>query len=126
MTEMPKPISIDRDTVVSSRRDWEALVEAIEDSEDRAALLASRAGPAPDDLLPVEAYRRIRAGESPLRVWRTFRGLTLAALSEAASVSRSYLSEIENGRKPGSAAALARLAPVLRVDMEDLVARRTK
>ena len=95
----------------------------MEEAEDRAALHASLARPDADDLLPADGYRRIRAGESPVRVWRGVRGMTLAALSDAAAVSQSYLSEIETRKKPGSAAALARLARALRVDMEELMAR---
>jgi transcriptional regulator with XRE-family HTH domain len=37
-------------------------------------------------------------------------------------MARAYLSEIETGKKPGSVAALKRLAKVLGVDIDDLVA----
>ena len=63
---------------------------------------------------------RLLAGESAIRIWREHRGLTLTALAEMASVSVSYLSEIESGRKPGSAAAIRAVANALRVPMEDL------
>jgi transcriptional regulator with XRE-family HTH domain len=38
-------------------------------------------------------------------------------------VSAGYLAEIEAGRKPGSVKALARLAKVLQVQIEDLILR---
>jgi transcriptional regulator with XRE-family HTH domain len=60
-------------------------------------------------------------GESPVKVWREKRGRSKRELATAAGVSAGYLAEIETGRKPGSAAALARLAEALQVQMEDLI-----
>jgi transcriptional regulator with XRE-family HTH domain len=37
-------------------------------------------------------------------------------------VSPSYLTEIETGRKPGSFAAMAKLAAALRVPLDDIAA----
>lgn len=74
------------------------------------------------DFLPIELADRLFAGEAPVRVWREHRGLTLRALAEKADVAPSDLSEIENGQKPGSVAALVRLARALGVTVEDLVA----
>ena len=42
-------------------------------------------------------------------------------LATAADVSAGYLAEIETGRKSGSAAALARLAKALQVQIGDLI-----
>ena len=72
---------------------------------------------------PVELGERIFVGgDHPVRVWREHRGLALGALAKEASIAQSYLSEIENGKKRGSVRALAALAKVLRVDIEDLLA----
>jgi transcriptional regulator with XRE-family HTH domain len=48
--------------------------------------------------------------------------MTATALAKAADIKQPYLSAIETGTKPGSAAALKRIAAALTVDMEDLVA----
>ena len=70
--------------------------------------------------------KRTTAAEFPMQ-WRSpscaatarwlrfgrHRGLTLRALAEETGIAASYLSEIERGRKPGSAAALARIAGAL-------------
>jgi len=48
------------------------------------------------------------------------RGLSAHDLAKIAVLAPSYLSEIETGKKPGSFDAMARLARVLRVAMEDL------
>jgi transcriptional regulator with XRE-family HTH domain len=41
-------------------------------------------------------------------------------LAEQAAMNPGYLSEIETGRKPGSVKALAKIARVLGVTIEDL------
>ena len=101
-------------------------LDALENAEDRAAVRASvgRFRSGEDDGLPAQLYRRLRAGEHPIRVWRAHRKMTLNLLAERAAVSRAYLSEIETGKKPGSAVALQRIARVLRVDLDDLVQDR--
>jgi DNA-binding Xre family transcriptional regulator len=116
------------DTVTLSRADFEALVRAREDAIDHAAFDAAegrearlgkdaaRAG-----YLPMEAVDRILDGEHPLRVWRERRGMSLRDLAAASGVAFSSISEIEGGRKPGSAGALRRLAAALGVAMEDLM-----
>lgn len=123
MTDLPKPMSITKDRVVLSRAAWNDLIEKLEDAEDRNAVRASRARAktGADDGLPAALYRQIRAGENPLRVWRLHREIGLNDLAARASVARSYLSEIERGKKPGSAAALQRIARALNVDMDDIM-----
>jgi DNA-binding Xre family transcriptional regulator len=114
-------------TVTLSRGRYDALLRRVEDAEDRAAVAAQEAreealgkAAARADHLPVELVRRLIAGESPVRIWREHRGMTGKALAEAAGVTASYLSEIENGKKPGSFDTMARIARALAVRMEDL------
>lgn len=122
-----KPLAVTAETVTLSRADFQALVEAAEDASDRAALqahdreIAERGAAAVQaDTLPLAQALRLVAGESPVRVWREHRGLTQAGLAEAAGVGVSYLSEIETRRKPGSVAALGKLARALGVALDDL------
>ena len=68
-----------------------------------------------------ELVDRLLAGENPVRAWREYRGLTGVELAAAAGVAASYLSAIENRKKPGSINALKRLATALRVDVDDLI-----
>jgi ribosome-binding protein aMBF1 (putative translation factor) len=116
------------DTVTMTRAEYEALVEAAEDAEDRAHLAAQEKGErllgteaVRADALPVELVERMLDGESPVRIWREHRGLTLGDLADRAGIAPSYVSEIETGRKPGSVAALTKLARVLGIDLDDLV-----
>jgi DNA-binding XRE family transcriptional regulator len=123
MTHIPRPLKASRQSVTLARKDWDALVEALEDADDRRSIDEARARRAAgkDDALPVAVVKRLIAGENPTRVYREWRGLTATALAKSAKVAQPYLSAIETGTKPGSAAALKRIATVLKVDMEDLV-----
>lgn len=71
--------------------------------------------------LPEELMQRALQGESPIRLWRTHRGMTARELAAAASISPAYLSEIESGKKEGSISALKGLAAALSVDLDDIV-----
>jgi DNA-binding XRE family transcriptional regulator len=124
---LPKPIAQDAETVTLRRSDYEALIERLEDAADSAALddlearLAAGGSNALADYLPADLVERLVAGENAIRIWREHRGLSARALACAANLTPSYVSEIENGRKPGSLAATARIARVLGVSLENLV-----
>jgi len=125
---MIKVVAETKDTVTVRRQDWAALLAALEDAEDRAAVRGRRAQEAAmgkeaarRNYLTGGEARRLLDGESPVRVWRDKRGLTQRALATAAGVAASYLADIEGGRKPGSASALSRLARALGVTMDDLM-----
>ncbi len=117
-----------QDTVTVSRSDWTQLLSELEDAQDRAALVERRRHEAATgkeaarrDYLAAREARRLLDGESPVKIWREKRGRSQRELATAAGVSAGYLAEIETGRKPGSAAALARLAKALQVQIEDLI-----
>jgi transcriptional regulator with XRE-family HTH domain len=63
----------------------------------------------------------VLGGESPVRIWREHRQITAKALAAEAGMPASYLSDIENGKKPGSFDAMARIAKALKVSLDDLV-----
>ena len=94
-----------------------ARIEDLEDARDRNA--AARITK-PGDYLPAALMDRIIAGEHPLRIWREHRGLTSRALAEKADIPVSYLSEIENRKKPGSLEAYRALAEALDLTIDDL------
>jgi DNA-binding XRE family transcriptional regulator len=119
-TNRPPP-----DEMVTLRRDeYEILLDRLEDAEDRAAVLEHR--------LEVKQGRRhlwlsskevdrLLDGASPMTVWREKRGLTQQALASLADISKSFLSEIENGTGVASVETLRKLAHVLKVDLDTLV-----
>ena len=127
MTEI-KIVAETPDTVTLRRADFKALVAALEDAADLAAVRAhstyeDRVGwqAAQKNYLSRREAQRLLDGESPVRVWREKRGLSQRALAAAAQISPSYLAEIETGRKPGSKNALLAVASVLEVLFEELV-----
>jgi len=95
------------------------LSEAMRDIQAYDGALAD-----PGETVPHEAMRRLIEGESPIRVWREFRDLTQTVLAERTGIDKTYLSQLETGRKAGSIAVLKRLAKVLSVDIDDLVGRK--
>lgn len=122
------PLAETPDTVTLRRVDFEVLLQAADDAGDMAAVEAGRAhetelgiATAKAGYLTSDEARQLLDGMAPTRVWRLKRGLSQRALAGQASVSVSYLAEIEGGKKGGSAAALARLGAVLDVSVEDLL-----
>lgn len=103
---------------------YRQLLTLAEDAEDiRAANAALRElENGADETVPADVAQRLLAGaEHPLRIWREHRGLTQETLAAQAGVGKSYLSQIEAGKKTGSAKILRTLAQILRVDMDDLL-----
>ena len=70
---------------------------------------------------PVDVADRLLAGENAVKVYRTHRGLTQKQLAEAAGIHAVYLSQIERGRRTGSARTLAAIAEALEVDVGALI-----
>ena len=73
-----------------------------------------------DELIPFEIVERRVAGESTVKTWREYRGLTQAELARVSKVSRAMIAAIEAGHKTGSIATLKKLAAALNVDLENL------
>jgi DNA-binding XRE family transcriptional regulator len=59
--------------------------------------------------------------ENPIRVVREWRQMTQAELTDAVGMTQGYLSDLENGRRRGTAESLAKLARVLKVPLDLLV-----
>jgi mRNA interferase RelE/StbE len=68
-----------------------------------------------DTEVPWDVGKRIVAGESAVKVYREWRGLTREALARKVDSAKAYISQIETGAKPGSRAILRRIAAALGV-----------
>ena len=53
---------------------------------------------AEDSLIPNAVVKRLVAGESPLRVWRDYRGLTQAELAQRAGLTQQAVAQAEQTR----------------------------
>lgn len=100
--------------------EYRRMVAALEDAADVAAIERAWGEDAAGETVPGEVVNSILDGASPLRAWRMHRGLTLEVLAERIGVSKGYLSQIEQGRKPGTLGVFRRLADVLDVPIDDL------
>ena len=111
------------DTVTIPREEYERLIALAEDGADVAAFdrAMSRLAAGEDELIPAQFANRIIDGESPLRVYRDYRGLTQSALAERAAVNRVQIADIEAGRKSGSIETVKKLANALGVAVDDLI-----
>lgn len=109
--------------ITISREEYDRLREAAEDLADIATYNRIKADIAAgrEELIPSEFADRIIDGESPLRVYREFRGMTQSALAESANVNRVQIADIEAGRKTGSVETVRKLASALKVTIDDLV-----
>ena len=71
--------------------------------------------------IPHDVALAIMRGSNAVAAFRKHLGITLRDLSERTGVAASYLSEIERGLKPGSAATLYRIASALGTTIDSLV-----
>ncbi len=117
------------DTVTLTRHDYEALLDRIEDAEDRAVVAAAKArekalgkDEARANALPLDLVEGLASGLHPVRVWRKHRGLTLDRLADETGIAQSYLTEIETRKKPGSIDALIKIAAALKISLDDIAA----
>lgn len=86
--------------------DYDVAIEAVKQGEE---------------LVPSEVVYAILDGESPIRVWREYRGYTQQQLSEAAGISKPYLSQIETGKRTGTTEVLSGIAKALDLTIDDIV-----
>ena len=102
-------------------RDYERLTR-----EDAEAILSDeehydRAKASNDESFPIEVVDQLLAGQNPISVYRNYRGLTQNELAAAAGINAVYLSQIETGKRTGSAKTLAALAKALQMTVDDLI-----
>jgi DNA-binding XRE family transcriptional regulator len=102
--------------------EYERLVEEAEMSQDVRAYDEARQAIADgEELVPSEVTYAILDGTNPVRVWREHRGLTQQQLAEAVGISVPYLSQLESGKRRGSAEVLAAIAKALDLSLDDIV-----
>jgi hypothetical protein len=114
------------EVAILPRKDYELLLAKASEADEDAgtARVAARArkeiasgGP----LLPKDVVDRMANGDNPVRVLREWRDITQMYLSFKTNLSQGYISDIENGRRTGTAAALGLIASVLKVPLDLLV-----
>lgn len=99
---------------------WERVKEMVEDAEDAVAYAEAVAN---DDGIrfPAPVAYAMADGAHPVRAWREHKAMTIQALADAAGVSKPYVSQIEGGKRKGTAKTLKALADALGVPIGALM-----
>ncbi len=104
---------------------YETYLRLVEDAEmladirDYDAAIQDIANGA--ELVPAELVYALLDGANPMRVWREYRGLSQGDLAAEAGISASYLSQLESGKRTGTAEVLSAIAAALDVTIDDLI-----
>ena len=102
--------------VVVPIEEWRRIEATLEDRADGAAVRAFLKSHA--ETFPDVVVAAILDGVHPVRALRDHRGMTQAALAEAAGTSAVYLSQIERRRRRAGRKLRARLGKALGVDAD--------
>lgn len=93
--------------------------EMLQDIQDYDAAKAALAR-GDEELVPGELVDALLNDENPIKVWRTYRGMTRRQLAEQTGISVPYLAQLETNKRNGSLEILAAIARALNVTIEDL------
>lgn len=104
---------------------YEIYLQLVEDAEMLQDIhdydMAKQAIEAGEELIPSKVAYALVDGENPIKVWREYRGLTQQQLAETADLSPAYLSQIESGKRTGTAEILKSIATALSLTLDDIV-----
>lgn len=103
--------------------EYNKLRELLEDAEDAATCnrIVADIESGREELFPQELVDALVNGESPVRVFREFRGMTPARLAAECGVSPAHIYQIERGKRSMSVDLLRKMIRVLRVDADLLL-----
>ena len=90
------------------------------EADDIVALarFAKRYSKGTEATIPVEVVDRILAGETPLRVWREYRGMSAARLAAMVGITPAHISKLESGKGDPSLALFRKLGKALDIDLD--------
>ena len=105
-----------------TKEQYERLSEAAENYADIcAAVAAQERADAGEEYIPAEMVNRILDGESAMKVWREYRGLTQEELATIVGKRGSWLAKIEKGKLKGDVQIWRKLATALNVELDDIL-----
>ncbi|MGR9013119.1 MAG: helix-turn-helix transcriptional regulator [Gammaproteobacteria bacterium] len=73
-----------------------------------------------EELISLEILQRLIAGQSKIKVWREYRGLTQSDLSKRVGIAQSMISQLESGKCVGTLALFNALVKALNLEQNDL------
>ncbi len=105
-----------RERVVMDHADYQDLIDARDHAVAMRRIATGEMETIPDS--EVDDYL---AAATPLAFWRKKRGYTPASLAAGIGLSQPYVAQMECGQRVGDVATPAKLARLLRVQIEDLL-----
>ncbi len=106
----------------ASRNSVIQQIEDLEDERDDYAAMLARVESANEEVIPISVIKRLSNGESPVTVWREYRGLSEQELSDASGVGVPTLQIIEKlGSEGVPLSFYAAIARALDIDLDMLV-----
>lgn len=104
------------DTYLQLAEDAEMLQDIRDYDATKAAIAQGT-----EELIPAEVVFALLDGGNPVKVWRDYRGLGQQQLAEMVGISTPYLSQIETGKRSGTAEMLRAIATALGVGLNEIV-----
>ena len=77
-----------------------------------------------EEIIPGKVVYAILDGENPIRTWREYRRLTQRQLASSAGISVPYLSQLESGKRSGTARVLESIATPLHVTLDEIIFKK--
>lgn len=104
---------------------WLKVREAVEDAEDAADIdrfdRQDDGTRIPLAVVKAQLDDGSHPRSHPVKAWREHRGLTVQQLASATGLSKPFVSQIETGRRVGTAATLKKLAQALGTTVQALL-----
>lgn len=105
--------------VVLPIKDYSQMMKSLEDLEDIQAIEEFRDNET--ETFPLAVAEELADGVNPIKVFRQYRGLSQIELANEASVSKQYISQLENGERDGTTRVLKNIAKALNLSLDDLI-----
>lgn len=114
------------EVAILPRKEYEMLAAKAQEADEdfgtaRLVARARREIATGMPLVPKQVVDRIASGESALRALREWRGKTQSYIAHKTNIGQGYISDLESGRRKGTAAALKKIADVLKVPLDLIV-----
>lgn len=108
--------------VVLPVAEYEVLIEAVQDKMDQALIseFRNQLRSGEEETVPSHVAQALISGQSPVKIWREYRGMTQDALAKKTGISKAFLSQIETKKRNGGIKTLRALAEVLKVSVDDV------
>ncbi len=102
--------------------EYQKMLDQLEMQDDiRFAEEADRRRLAGEEYFPGEIVDKLLNGENPLRVWRTYRGLSQQELADKVGCSKMKISSLETGKQDTSSGNWRKLAEALNLNVDDIM-----